>query len=91
MTEEQFLAMMRFAFANYCNDHGADIRIGSRGKDMTLRELKIILLGQMMEMIEYYFRPTVAGDDNFCTAEEIEDVISHANRIMSTEYYIDLS
>jgi hypothetical protein len=91
MTEEQFLLAMRAAFANYCRLHGRDIRVGTRDKLLTLRELRILLLGQMMEMIEYYFRTTTTGDENFCTEAEVEDIISHANRIMDTEYYIDLS
>ncbi len=91
MTEEQFLLAIRGSFADYVRTNGRDIRVGSRGKDLTIREVKIILLAQMMEIIEYYFRTTTSGDENFFDEAEIEDIISHANRIMKTEFYIDLS
>ena len=91
MTEEQFILAIRSAFADYCRTNGRDIRIGTRDKFLTIRELRIILLSHMMEIIEYYFRTTTSGDENFFTVEEIEDVISHANRIMETTLYTDLS
>ena len=90
MTEEQFLLAIRSAFATYGHELSNFLKFGSRGK-LTFGELKLVLLGSFMEMIEYYFRTTTSGDENWCTAEEIEDVISHANRIMKTEYYVDLS
>lgn len=91
LSQAQFLLAIRAAFADYCRTHGRDVRIGTRDKDLTVRELRIILLSQMMEIIEYYCRTTTGTDENFFTEEEIEDVISHANRIMDTEFYTDFS
>jgi hypothetical protein len=91
LTEEQFLLAIRAGFADYCRTNGRDLRVGTRDKNLTMRELRITLLACMMEIIEYYFRTTTGGDENCFTEEEIEDVISHANRIMGTEYYTDLS
>ena len=91
LTEEQFIAAMRDSFSQYCADNGDILKVGSRDKLMTVRELRVVLLGQMMEIIEYYFRTTTVGDENFFTAEEIEDVIAHAQRIMKTEHYTELS
>jgi hypothetical protein len=90
MTEEQFLLAIRAAFAEYGYASGELLKFGSSDK-LTYGELKMILLGQFMEIIEYYFRPTTSGDTNFFEPEEIEDVISHANRIMGTTLHVDLS
>ena len=89
MTEEQFLLAIRGAFASYGYASGELLKFGTRDK-LTYRELKMILLGQFMEIIEYYFRTTTAGDENFFTEAEIEDIVSHMNRIMGTTLYISL-
>lgn len=92
LTQEQFLAAMRDSFSKYCSEKSGILRVGSRDRIMTLRELKIIILSQMMEIIEYYFRETTpyGRDTNCFTEEEIEDVISHANNIMGTTHYTEL-
>ena len=91
LSSADFLTAIRDAFSNHCKAKGDIIRVGSRDKDMTLRELRILLLGQFMEIIEYYFRTTTNGDENLFTEEEIQNVIDHANRIMGTTLYTDFS
>lgn len=90
MTEEQFLEAIREAYLLHGEKVGKYLKFNSLDK-LTYEELKMLLLGQFMEIIEYYFRPTTSGDENCFTEEEIEDIISHANRIMGTTFYVDLS
>jgi hypothetical protein len=54
-----------------------------------MKELKVLLLAQFVEILEYYFRSTVSGDENFFTEEEADDIIHHINNIMGTDYYFE--
>ena len=89
MTEEQFLLAIRESFTDYCAAAGKTLKFGTQYK-LSFLELKVNLLGQFMEIIEYYFRTTTSGDENFFTADEIQNVIDHVNRIMGTTFYTDL-
>jgi len=91
LTEEQFLAALRYSFSDYCAGKGDIMKFGTRDKIMTVRELKVLLLANFVEIIEYYFRTTTSPDENFFTVGEIQDVIDHANNIMGTTLYTELS
>jgi len=90
MTGEQFMVLLNMSFTEYCGNESEVLKL-SYNRDLSMRELKIVLLAHFMEILEYYFRDTISGDDNFFTEEEIQDVITHVNKIMGTEYYFDFS
>ena len=90
VTGAQFVQAIEYSFKKYCSDQGTIMMLADRDR-MTWRKIKIILLANMVEIINYYFRVTTTGDENFFTASEIQDVIDHANKIMGTTWYIDLS
>jgi len=58
---------------------------------LSVRKTKVTLLEAMIEIINYWFRDTTATDDNFFDSDEIQEVIDHANKLMGTTLYIDLS
>lgn len=90
MTAAQFVMLLKMSFVEYCGNNSEYFKLSYDGK-IPMQKLKVLLLAQFMEIIEYYFRTTVDGDDNFCTEEEIQDIITHINRIMGTEYYFSFS
>lgn len=58
---------------------------------LSVNKTKVTLLNAMLEIIDYWFRDTTAADDNFFDTDEIQDIIDHANKLMGTVHYIDLS
>jgi len=89
-TEISFLEDLKNAQIQY-TDFVANKTLIRDSDLLSLRFTKVTLLTIMVEIIDYWFRDTVTGDDNFFTSTEIQDIIDHANKIMGTVLYIDLS
>ena len=89
-TETTFLVNLNNAQVACVNKISTQIWIGDPDK-LTMRKMKVALLEAMVEIIEYWFRDTTDDDDNCFTSVEIQDVIDHANKIMGTVLYIDLT
>ncbi len=92
-TETTFLEDLADAQVTYVNSVATKTII--RDTDLlSLKFTKVSLLAVMVEIIAYWFRDTnTVGttDENFFTTTEIQDVIDHANKIMGTVLYLDLS
>ncbi len=89
-TETTFLEDLADAQVTFA-DVMADRLLLSDPDLLSMGKVKVTLLTSMIEIINYWFRDTTSGDDNFFTTDEIQDVIDHANKIMGTTLYIDLS
>lgn len=61
---------------------------------LSVRKTKVSLVNSMIDIINYWFRDTNdigTTDDNFFDVDEIQQVIDHANKLMGSTVYIDLS
>lgn len=89
-TELSFLQDLKDSQVTYVDNVCDQMLIGDP-KLLSLKKIKTTLLAAMLEVIDYWFRDTTDSDDNFFDTDEIQDVIDHANKIMGTTHYIDLS
>jgi len=61
-----------------------------RSKDDAYKSKLDIIIAQIyIESLDYYFRDTISGDENFWTQAEVEGVIGKLNMILDTHYSVD--
>ena len=90
VAESDFLILVKTGFLDYCKRYGTNSKFGNK-KDSELDQNRVILLAAYVEMITYYLRDTLTGDDNWCDADEAQLVVDHINNIMNSHYYLDFS
>jgi len=88
--EEQYLIDINSAFSDYSYNLTLRENINLNVK-RNVEKIKLILLKAYVEIMEYYLRDTITGDENFFTILEIEDIMRRINDITKGNYWLDLS
>jgi len=82
---------INFEFFSDIKEYTEDEQLGLKRKT-NWDLIKLIYLSAYVNILEYYNRDTITGDDdNFFTTAEIWDIIQHVNGITGKDFYIDLS
>jgi hypothetical protein len=89
-TELAFIVDLNHSFLVYSDKCSHVIKIGDRSQK-GIKEYQLIIVSVMVEMVEYWFRDTVTGDDNFCLSADIQPCIDMLNNLMGSSCYIDTS
>jgi len=87
MTSEDYLLAINDDFLEYCATYAKKEFFDSKENESDY--IKVILTAAYVEALEYYFRTTWSGDDNFWTQTEAEEVIEKLNDLLGTYYVVD--
>jgi hypothetical protein len=89
-TEQQYLLDINSAFSDYTYNLALRENVNLNVK-RNVEKIKLILLKAYVEIMDYYLRDTITGDDNFFTIAEAEDIMQKINDITEGNYWLDLS
>lgn len=85
-----YKAYLLDAYSSYCNNVVLELSISNNRHYLEQLQLKLVLLNLYVDIVLDYIEPTIEDDDNFTTYIEFKNVMRHTNRIMNTNFILDI-
>lgn len=92
MTQDQtnYIASINNVFVKYADKYDQKCLLGSR-QDREFSDIKLIYANAYKTIITEYFSANSAGDNNFFTVSDAENVMRQYNAITNSSYFLKLT